>query len=145
MTLLTAGLLVFALTHLYPAVFPKHRNALESRLGNNPYRGLFSVVIVISLVLIVLGWRSAAPVYGYTPPFAGGPVTAIVVLVAFVLFVASQTRNNIRRYTRHPQMLAVILWSLSHLLVNGETRSIAVVWWPRRLGRAGNDLLQPAR
>ena len=48
---------------------------------------------------------------------------AALVFAAFVLFVGAQTKTNIKRYTRHPQMLAVILFSLAHLLVNGEVRS----------------------
>ena len=49
---------------------------------------------------------------------------ALVILASFILFVASQTPNNIRRHVRHPQMMAVVLWSLAHLHVNGDPRSI---------------------
>ena len=124
MTLLIAGLLLFTAAHLFPAVLKSTRDNLETRLGVNPYRGVFSLVIVASLVLIVAGWRSADPGYVYAPPFRAGALLGLVMLAAFVLFIASQTPNNIRRYIRHPQMAAVILWSVSHLLVNGELRSV---------------------
>ena len=124
MTLLIVGLLLFTAAHLYPAVLKESRDNLATSLGENAYRGVFSLVIVVSLVLIVIGWRSAPLHYVYAPPIGGGLVMALLMLAAFVLFVASQTPNNIRRYIRHPQMAAVILWSVLHLLANGETRSV---------------------
>ena len=124
MTVLITGLLLFTLVHLYPSLFVTNRDKLVERLGRNAYRGLFSVVILAALVLIVVGWRTSTPEAVYAPPFAGGPVTAIVVFASFVLFVAAQTPGNIKRYVRHPQMLAVVLWSLAHLLVNGDSRSV---------------------
>ena len=124
MTLLIAGLLLFSTAHLFPSLLKGSRDSLVARMGSNPYRGAFSIVIVVSLVLIVLGWRSTTPVWIYSPPISGGAVIAVVMLLAFVLFIASQTPNNIRRYIRHPQMIAVILWSVSHLFANGELRSI---------------------
>ena len=126
MTLLVAGLVLFAGAHLYPAVFKANRDALAERLGQNAYRGAFSVVIVISLVMLVLGWRSASPTHVYAPPLAGSVLTAVLTFVAFVLFVGAQTKTNIKRFLRHPQMLAVILWSLAHLLANGDSRSVVL-------------------
>ena len=124
MTLLIAGLLLFAGAHLYPAVAKASRDNLAGKLGENAYRGLFSLVIVASLVLIVFGWRAMTPTLLYEPPFGGGIVTALVVFVALVLFFGSQTKTNIKRFTRHPQMLGVILWSAAHLLVNGDSRFV---------------------
>jgi uncharacterized membrane protein len=102
------------------------RGSLLAGLGENRYRGLFSLVIVASLVLIVLGWRAAAPAAIYAPPLDGGPVTSGLMLIAFVLFVAAQSGSNIKRFVRHPQMVSVILWSGTHLLANGDSRSIAL-------------------
>ena len=124
MTLLLAGLLLFAGAHLYPAVAKTNRDNLAARLGDNAYRGVFSLVIVASLVMIVFGWRATTPTLIYDPPFAGGIVTSLVVFIAFVLFFGSQTKTNIKRFIRHPQMLGVILWSVAHLLVNGDSRSV---------------------
>ena len=41
-----------------------------------------------------------------------------------MLFVASKARTNYRRLVRHPQMMSVILWSVAHLLVSGDSRSV---------------------
>ena len=124
MALLAAGVLVFALVHLYPALFAASRDKLIARLGRNPYRGLFSVAILAGVVLIIAGWRSAAPEPVYMPPVSGRIVPAVLVLVAFILFVASQSNTNIKRYLRHPQMTGVLCWSVAHLLANGDSRSL---------------------
>ena len=116
MALLIVGLLLFTLVHLMPAAFGNVRESLVTRLGENAYRGLFSLLVIASLVLIVLGWRSAVPTSIYAPPLIGGPIVAALMLAALVLFVAARSGSNIKRYVRHPQMLAVILWSAAHLL-----------------------------
>ena len=126
MSLLIAGLLIFSVVHLLPAVSPGIRSQLVAKLGENAYRGVYSVVIVASLVIIVFGWRAATPAGLYAPPFGGGPVISALVFFAFVLFVTSKARSNYRRFVRHPQMLAVILWSVAHLLVNGDSRSVVL-------------------
>lgn len=124
MSLLIAGLLLFTIVHLVPAASPATRARLVDSLGKDPYRGLFSIVIVASLVLIVFGWKTATPTSIYVPPISGGPVISALVFAAFVLFVTSKARSNYRRFVRHPQMIAVILWSVAHLLVNGDSRSV---------------------
>ena len=54
MSLLTAGLLIFTIAHLMPAASPATRAQLAAKLGENAYRGIFSVVIVASLVPHIL-------------------------------------------------------------------------------------------
>ena len=126
MNLLITGIAVWCIAHLFPSVLPAKREALIARLGNNPYRGLFALVILASLVTIVLGWRSATPAAVYAPPMQGSPIISVLVFLAFVLFVAARARTNLKRLLRHPQLTAVIVWSAAHLLANGDTRSIAL-------------------
>ena len=126
MALLIAGLLLFTLAHLLPAASPGTRDNLAARFGDNAYRGLFSAVILASLVMMVFGWKAATPAAIYVPPFGGGPIISAVIFFAFVLFVTSKARTNYRRFVRHPQMMAVVLWSVAHLLVNGDSRSVVL-------------------
>ena len=49
MSLLIAGLLIFTGVHLLPAVAPGVRGQLIGKLGENAYRGVFSIVIVASI------------------------------------------------------------------------------------------------
>jgi uncharacterized membrane protein len=126
MTLLICGLLLWSLAHLYPALASVHRDGLVARVGKSAYRGLFAAVIILALVLVVSGWKSAKPVYVYMPPLAGGPIVAVLVLIAFILLIAAQARTNIRRLIRHPQLTGCVLWAIAHLLANGDSRSVVL-------------------
>ena len=126
MTLLVVGILVFCLLHLFPAMAPAARDKLQKKLGENPYRGLFSLLIVGSLVVIVFGWKSALPETVYRPPLAANAVTSVMILAGLVLFFASQANGNIKRFVRNPQMTGTILWGIAHLLTNGDSRSVAL-------------------
>lgn len=126
MSLLIAGIVAWSAMHLFPAVLPGARQKAIDRLGRGPWRGLFSLVILGSVVLIVLGWRSSMPGFVYSAPLAGSPVPAVLVLIAFVLFVAARVPSNMKRVLRHPQLTGLMLWAAAHLLANGDTRSIVL-------------------
>ncbi len=126
MALLVAGIALWIAVHLFPAYAPTRRQALLQRLGENPYKGLFSLLIVASLVMIVFGWKQATPQAVYAPPLAPGIVPAVLVFVGLVLFFAAQMAGHLKRVLRHPQMLGTILWALAHLLTNGDSRSVTL-------------------
>lgn len=126
MPLLIGGVVLWSVAHLFKAMAPEVRNSVEQKVGPEPYRGLFSLVIVGSLVLIVFGWKLALPRPVYTPPMAGGPIIAVLVLIGLVLFFASQFSGNIKRFVRHPQMIGTLFWGIAHLLVNGDSRSVTL-------------------
>ena len=126
MSLLIAGVVIWSLAHLFPSVLPATRDGLMRKLGENPYRGLFALVIIGSLILIVLGWKRAVPSALYAPPFAANPVISALVLIGLILFFASQAAGNIKRFVRHPQMVGTMLWGVAHLLTNGSTRDVAL-------------------
>jgi uncharacterized membrane protein len=102
MTLLIAGIALWFVTHLFPAVAPRARDTLIQKLGENPYKGIFSLLILAALLMIVFGWKSAVPSALYAP---GG---------------------HIKRLIRHPQMTGVLFWSAAHLLANGDSRSVSL-------------------
>ena len=124
MALLAAGMTLWVLVHMFPAYAPGRRDILVERLGENPYKGIFSLLIVLSLVLIVLGWKRAIPTAVYAPPLLPGILPSVLVLAGLILFFASQAGGHLKRVLRHPQMLGTILWAIAHLLTNGDSRSI---------------------
>jgi uncharacterized membrane protein len=126
MNLLITGVLIWSLAHLFPAAMNDTRARLIARLGNNAYRALFSVVIIASLVIIVFGWKSAIPSNVYSPPLAGSKLPSVLILIAFILFVAAQRHSNIKRFIRHPQLTGVAAWGIAHLLSNGDSRSVVL-------------------
>ena len=124
MALFLAGITLFCIVHLFPAFAPASRENLAFKLGENEYKGIFSLLILLGLVLIVFGWRSTIPVAVYTPPVGPGLLPSAMVFVALVLFFASQMGGYFKRSLRHPQMIGTLIWATSHLLTNGDSRSL---------------------
>jgi uncharacterized membrane protein len=124
MGLLLTGIVLFCVVHLFPSLMPAARDRLVSRLGENPYKAVFSVLILAGLILIVLGWKAAVPRPVYIPPMAPGLLPSSLVFAGLVLFLAAQMRGYLKRVLRHPQMIGTVLWAVSHLLTNGDSRSV---------------------
>lgn len=126
MLLLVLGLLLWSAVHLVQAVTPGARATVVDRIGLNPYKGLVSLLILISIMLMVLGWRSATPTVVYAPAFWAGWVGLVLVYMGIVLMAASNMSTNLRNRVRHPQLTGVIVWALAHLLLNGDSRSLVL-------------------
>lgn len=124
MTLFIIGLSLWAIIHLIPTVGKDLRTNLISKIGLKPYKGIFALSILASIVLIVSGWRSIIPVDIYFPLTWGRFVTFLLVLLTFILFAAAKRKTNIKRVLRHPQLTGLALWSIGHLLANGDNRSL---------------------
>ena len=126
MVLIAGGVLLFALVHLFPALFPTKRQAIWDRIGEGGYKGLFSLGILAGIALIVIGWRSTIPASVYVPPpELRHPGMALVVL-AFWLMVISGRPSRVKQWVRHPQLTGVCLWAIGHLMMNGDTRSVVL-------------------
>jgi len=123
---LCLGVLIWSATHFLPAAAPGFRGRLVGRLGEQPYKGLFSLLLLAAIAFLVIGWRASPPALVYPSPEWLLILANIVVLMAFVLFVASAAPSNLKRVIRHPQLTAVILWSGAHLCVNRDWRSLVL-------------------
>lgn len=126
MTRLTIGVLLWSFTHFVPGLLPDLKRRLVSRFGENAWKGAFTLLIVLAIYLLISGWKAAVPESLYVPPTWGRHLTALLMLVAFPLFFAPYPPNNLRRALRHPQLTAVALWGIGHLLANGELRSVVL-------------------
>jgi uncharacterized membrane protein len=126
MIFLILGMLLWSGAHLFPSLGAAQRAALIERMGEGPYKGLFTLSLVGAIALMVLGWRSTAPVAVYAPPAPGGLLTNVAVFVALVLFMGSNVPTNIKRFVRHPQLTGMAVWALAHLLANGDQRSLVL-------------------
>jgi uncharacterized membrane protein len=124
MVLLVLGLALWFGVHLFPALAPHKRKKLMLKTGEGPYKGGFAVLIVTSIVIMTLGWRSIVPVELYALPGWINYLSMVLVLLTFILFVAAQVNTNIKRVLRHPQLTGLVLWCIGHLLANGDSRSL---------------------
>jgi len=123
MGLLVAGLIVFIGIHSLPMAGAL-RNHLQQRLGAGSYRLLFSLVSVAGFAMIVLGKGQAPYVHVYDPPAWGRSFAGLIMLPALVLLPAAHMPGNIKRFTRHPMLWAVVAWSAGHLAANGDLASL---------------------
>ena len=127
MALLIAGVLLWSFTHFMPTIAQPQRQALLGKLGENGYKGLFSLLLIAAILMMVFGWRSIEePTYLYTLPLWTRHLGMLLVLVAFILFVASGMPTRIKQIIRHPQLTGVVIWAGAHLLMNGDSRSLVL-------------------
>ena len=126
MVLLVLGILLFAGVHFVPSLAPGLKASWLARLGENGYKGTFSVLLLASFALIITGWRSAQPEFLYTPsPALRHPAMGLL-LIAFLLMVVSSRSSRLSLMIRHPQLSGVTLWGIAHLLLNGDSRSLVL-------------------
>jgi uncharacterized membrane protein len=128
MALLVCGLALFFAVHLVP-VLPSFRMRLVERLGQGPYRGLFSLASIAGLVLIVFGYgQMQGLVRGnpglWTPPTWIKHVVLLLMIPAAILLVAAYVPSRIRSAVRHPMLVALAIWAFAHLLANGDLASL---------------------
>lgn len=123
MTILIIGLLVLLGIHCLP-MLGGPRNALKAQLGDNGYRGVFSLVAATGLGLIIWGMASAPFEAIYNPPGWGRSLAIWMMPVVFVLLAAANIPCNLRRLLKHPMLIATVLWAAVHLLANGDLASI---------------------
>jgi uncharacterized membrane protein len=125
MTRLAFGVLLWSIVHLFPAVAVDMRKNLIDRIGEYPYKGVFTLSLILSLYLIISGWglTVSEQIY-YTAPDWGGYAAGLLVFIGFILFFAPYPPNNLKRILRHPQLIGTVCWGVGHLLAIGSPRSM---------------------
>ena len=129
MTLLILGLVIWTIFHSMPAMAICIRRHLVCQLGEKAYGGIAALMILVSIVMMVFGWRSTIPEPVYFPPGYLEPVAYILMFFSLLLFIASGRATRIKQFVRHPQLTGVLLWSVAHLLQAGYDRSIMLFGW----------------
>ena len=126
MATLIAGLVLFLGIHSLSIVNEPLRNRLQTSLGEGTYKGLYSLVALIGLVLVVVGYGAARmdPTVLYTPPTWLRHVTLLLLVPVFPLLFAAYLPGRIRTTLKHPMLVAVKLWALAHLLANGMVHDV---------------------
>lgn len=121
MTWLVLGLVMFLGAHSVRIFAEGWRTSMVARLGANGWKGVYSLVSLVGLVLIVVGYGAARqePVLLWVPPVWTRHVAALLTLVAIVLLVAAYVpRNHLKLRLRHPMVLGVKVWAFAHLVSN---------------------------
>lgn len=118
MFLILLGLLLWSGVHFWKRIAPDSR----ARFGDKG-KAIVAIGSVIAIVLMVIGYRSAeGTVYwGRSPAMTG--INNLLMLFAFYLYAASGAKTRVTKWVRNPQLTAVKVWAIAHLLVNGDTPS----------------------
>lgn len=122
MILLILGLVLFIAVHLIPSS-QILRSGLVDKLSLSGYKAVFNIVSVLSVVLIVIGLKQAPFQILYQPPLWGQKVAILLMFPAIYLFFSNSigpAPSSAKTITAHPLNWSVILWSISHLLANGD-------------------------
>jgi uncharacterized membrane protein len=126
MTQYLVGLLLFFGVHAISIISDDWRNTMAARIGEWPWKAIYGLISIIGLVLIIRGYELVAPQSAllYIPPAWLRPVSLVLLLPVFPLLLAAYLPGRIHTLARHPMLLAVLLWAVAHLLVNGSLANV---------------------
>lgn len=121
MVLLVIGVALWWAAHLFKRIAP----GLRASMGE-PGKGAVSLALVLSVALMVIGYRQADAVMWWAPtPMLKG-INNLLVLAGFYFFASAGVRNRLGTRMRHPQLTGFSLWAVAHLLVNGDLPSLVL-------------------
>lgn len=129
MLYLIAGLFVFLGVHSVRIFADGWRTRMLKRVGEDAYKGLYSLASVVGFALIIYGFGVAreAPVMLWAPPVGMRHAASLLTLVAFILLAAAYVpHNSIKARVHHPMVLGVKSWALAHLLSNGSVAHLVL-------------------
>ena len=123
MTLLILGLVIFLGTHSVRVVAEDWRSATRGRIGEQPWKGAYSLLSLLGFVLICYGFGQARQTTTllWVAPVWTRHLAGLLMLLSFVLLAAANVPGNaIKARLHHPMVLGVKVWALAHLLANGS-------------------------
>lgn len=128
MFLLLLGLVLWTGLHLLRAGAPDLRASLTERFGEGS-KGIVAVGIIASVVLMVIGYRSADFIIVWSPPGFLTHVNNLLMLLAFYVYFTTATKPGtawIMGSVKNPQLTGFKIWAFAHLLVNGDLASVVL-------------------
>nr|WP_281369201.1 NnrU family protein [Microvirga mediterraneensis] len=124
--MLIVGLVIFLGMHSF-SMARARRAALIGRIGEGPYKGLYSIMSLLGIVLIAIGfgqYRANGYIPVWDPPVWTRHLALLLVWLAFICLAAAYLPGRIKARLKHPMLAGVKIWALAHLLANGDLGSI---------------------
>lgn len=115
------GVALWSGAHAFKRLVPKARRGM-----GDAAKGMVAAASLMAIVLMVIGYRMAEPDFLWQLPDWSRHANNLLMVVSVVLFGAANSRSHVRGWLRHPMLTGVILWSVAHLLVNGDTASLVL-------------------
>jgi len=126
MLILVLGLVLFLGTHAF-TMARGPRSAAIAKLGENGYKIAYSLASLAGIVLVSIGYgeyRASGYIQVWNPPTWTAHISLLLMVFAFILFVATYLPGHIKAKAKHPMLAAVKIWALAHFLANGDLGSI---------------------
>ncbi len=124
--LLILSLVMWSGLHLLRSVAPNTRAGLQDRLGNGA-KGVITLGVLLSVVLMILGANLVPFVAVWTPPPFFTHINNLLMFLALYMFLTSATQPGtafVFGSLKNPQLTGFKVWAFAHLLVNGDLASI---------------------
>ena len=129
MATLILGLVLFLGVHSVRIMADGWRSRTLARVGEGPWKGVYSLVSAVGLGLVVWGYGLARqqPALLWNPPLGMRHAATLLTAIAFVLLAAAYVpRNGLKARLHHPMVLGVKVWALAHLLANGTLADVVL-------------------
>ncbi|WP_127113722.1 NnrU family protein [Shimia sediminis] len=147
MLLLVLGVLLWAFAHFFKRLMPDAR----AKMGDRG-KGIVAIALVISIVLMVIGYRQAEVIDLWVAPSWMIHINNLLVLIAIFMMSPAPQKGRILNGMRHPMMTGFAIWTLGHILVNGDVASLILfggllAWVPIQISminKAEPELERPA-
>jgi uncharacterized membrane protein len=120
------GLVIFLGAHVFVSMRDR-RAKLIARIGEGPYKGLFSLVSIAGIVLAGYGFawcRDAGLIPIWYPPAWTRQIVVVLMWPACIMVAAAYIPGNIKRTLKHPLLGGVKTWAFAHLCANGDLGGI---------------------
>jgi uncharacterized membrane protein len=127
MTQLILGLILFLGAHSVRIVANDWRTRTIAARGEKVFKGVYTLVALLGIYLLVVGYGEARleTVALWNPPRFTKHISILLMLFSSILLVAAYIpRNHFKTRLRHPMVLSVKVWALSHLIANGNLADV---------------------
>ena len=129
MTQLILGLILFLGAHSVRIWADGWRNQTIEAYGEKAFKGVYALVSILGFYLLVVGYGEARlqTVALWNPPIFTKHISMLLMLLSSILLMATYIpRNHFKMRLKHPMVLSVKVWALSHLLANGNLADLVL-------------------
>ncbi len=162
MASLTLAALYFLAIHIVVSG-SQLRDRIVQRTGEQGFLGLFSLLSLVGIIWLSRAYAAAPTIMLWASPLWFRPVALVLVFVAGLLVVVglatpsptaaggegildgAEPVTGILRISRHPFLMGVALWGLTHLIASGDAAGTVLFGTMLVLGLVGPRLIDAKR
>ena len=129
MYIVISGIFLFTFGHMFKRLFPSLREYIDRKFGEKLGKGFVAIFLVSGFLLISFGYyHNEFDIYlYYSPPWLYA-VTHLMMFCSLGLITLKEApfghASRLKKYFKHPMLTGLIVWSASHLLINGTLMAV---------------------